>query len=679
MLFETLDKVCPEKTLKISSFDKPWMNIELKQLARRKKREYNKRGRSEKFRNLSKQFEIKYKREAEKFLRKQMGNLMECKPGKAYKVLKKIGSRPGECDEMSDIRLPNHENENLTDDQAAERVADYFAKISQEFPPLNVQSLPDRVQLVLFDEDSSPAPIISEFDVYTASKSANKPKSGVPGDLPRPILTEFLPELATPICKIINKIFQSREWPHQWRMEWITPINKIPSPESEDDLRPISLTAFFSKVTEKVVVQHLMKYIGDQLDFRQYGGIKGNSITHYIIEFINFILLHQDSPEQTAVLACMIDFSKAFNRQNHNILVTLLADMGVPAWLLWVIIAFLTGRKMTVKFRGTRSNPKDLPGGGPQGTILGLLLFLVLINKAGFEGQLNNAGELLSSRRNMKIANTLHLKFVDDMTLAESLPLKEKLTKRTENFIGPASFHERTGHTLPPENSLLFKKLQDTQLYASSHQMSINYKKTKLMLFNQCRSLDFQPNLELDDTQIELVDEAKLLGVVVQSDLKWSRNTEFIVKRAFSKLWMLRRLKELGANQKELLDVYFKQCRSLLELVVPAWHNSITLSQSQDIERVQRGALNIILGRRYNCYSQALKFLDIESLQARRIMLCVRFAKNSAKSPKFKNWFQPNTCSRITRHKLKYKPANARTERLKRSPLSYLTDLLNKV
>ena len=94
-------------------------------------------------------------------------------------------------------------------------------------------------------------------------------------------------------------------------------------PESEDDLRPISLTPFFSKVTEHFVVKWLLHYISDKIDFRQYGGLKGNSITHYIIEFMNFILLCQDNSEQTAILACMVDFSKAFNRQNHNLLIEL--------------------------------------------------------------------------------------------------------------------------------------------------------------------------------------------------------------------------------------------------------------------------------------------------------------------------------------------------------------------
>ena len=93
-------------------------------------------------------------------------------------------------------------------------------------------------------------------------------------------------------------------------------------------------------MNEHFVVVWLLEYIGDKIDFRQYGGLKGNSITHYIIEFINFILSSQDSTDQIAVMACLVDFSKAFNRQNHNILISKLSDMGVPGWLLKVVIVF---------------------------------------------------------------------------------------------------------------------------------------------------------------------------------------------------------------------------------------------------------------------------------------------------------------------------------------------------
>ena len=106
-----------------------------------------------------------------------------------------------------------------------------------------------------------------------------------------------------------------------------------------------------------------------------------------MIELIDFILYNQDYNLPIAVLACAVDFSKAFNRQNHNLLITKLSDYGVPGWLLNIIMGFLSERVMIVRYKGEVTDTKPLPGGGPQGTLLGLLLFLILINDCGFENQ----------------------------------------------------------------------------------------------------------------------------------------------------------------------------------------------------------------------------------------------------------------------------------------------------
>ena len=677
ILREKLDLFCPEKTVKISSQDKPWITGDLKKLHRQKCREYIKRGKSLKYKNLSNQFKEKYKLEAEKFLRKNMDNLMECKPGQAYNILKKMGAQPGDCIDANTFTLPSHESESLSDSQSAEKIANYFSRISEQFPPLDRKLLPERVQKKL--ESESFPPKVDTLDVYRKVKAARKPKSGVPSDLPRQIVQEFAPELATPVQYIVNSIVQSGQWPTQWKQEWVTPISKISSPETEDDLRPISLTNFFSKVTENFVVMWLLEYIGDKLDFRQYGGIRGNSVTHYLVEFINFILLNQDSTDQTAILACMVDFSKAFNRQNHNLLITKLSDMGVPSWLLKVVMAFLSNRKMVVKYKSKLSSVKDLPGGGPQGTLLGLLLFLVLINDAGFEKQMNNAGDLLTCRRNMKVVNNIHLKYVDDLTLAEAINLSKKLVRVPDNERPlPDTYHARTGHVLPSGNSQVYKQLQRTEEYARQNEMIINYEKTKLMVFNPCKMVDFRPELEVGDDQLQLVDEMKLLGVTIRSDLKWVSNTKDIVKRALNKLWIIRRLKVLGANTNELVDIYNKQCRSILEFAVPVWNGNITRNEVTDIERVQKVALHIILGYRYENYKNALEKTNLETLETRRSKLCLKFALKAEKNDKHCKWFKKRQKTATRQQSGKYWDVLARTDRLKKSPIPYFTNLLNK-
>ena len=92
---------------------------------------------------------------------------------------------------------------------------------------------------------------------------------------------------------------------------------------------------------------------------------------------------------------------------------------------------------------------------------------------------------------------------------------------------------------------------------------------------------------------------------------------------------MLRNLKRFGARTDDLIDVYVKQCRSVLELAVPAWSPGLTVGNANQIERVQKAALAIIMGENYSSYSNALKKLDMETLVDRRAALCLSFAKKA--------------------------------------------------
>ena len=97
------------------------------------------------------------------------------------------------------------------------------------------------------------------------------------------------------------------------------------------------------------------------------------------------------------------------------------------------------------------------------------------------------------------------------------------------------------------------------------------------------------------------------------------------------------------------------------------------------IERVQKSALCIILGENYHSYRSALKQVKLESLYTRRNKLCKKFAQKSLKNSKFCKWFKPNdrkTSTRLIRPK--FCEVVSRTERFRKSPISFLTDVLNK-
>ena len=155
-------------------------------------REYNKRGKTQKYLNLAKQFDTKYNAAAEAYLRKNMDNLKESNPGQAYSVLKRLGLQPGDGD-SNGFTLPSHLDDNLTEEGSAEKIANHFSEISQQFPPLDVSLLPEDVQSKLRSKSSPPT--ISERETYEKIVAANKPKSGVPRDLPSSMLKEFLNDI----------------------------------------------------------------------------------------------------------------------------------------------------------------------------------------------------------------------------------------------------------------------------------------------------------------------------------------------------------------------------------------------------------------------------------------------------------------------------------------------------
>ena len=157
--------------------------------------------------------------------------------------------------------------------------------------------------------------------------------------------------------------------------------------------------------------------------------------------------------------------------------------MGVPGWLLRLVVAFLQDRSMKVKYKGKFSSSHPLPGGGPQGSLLGLFLFLILINDVGYEGQLNNVGELITCKKKVKDINCIHLKYVDDLAIAESVnmatqPMHVPVHERPQ----PDTFRARTGHKLEVSESQVYAQLLKVQEYAEANKMKLNLDYTRLYL-----------------------------------------------------------------------------------------------------------------------------------------------------------------------------------------------------
>jgi hypothetical protein len=125
--------------------------------------------------------------------------------------------------------------------------------------------------------------------------------------------------------------------------------------------------------------------------------------------------------------------------------------------------------------------------------------------------------------------------------------------------------------------------------------MLINQKKTKTIIFNFTDNYQFTTRLQLNGESVEVVPEVRLLGIIIQNNLKWKSNTANLVKRANARMVLLRKLSQFGASRDDLKTIYISYVRSVLEQNAVVWHSSLTEENSQDLERVQKSACKLIL------------------------------------------------------------------------------------
>ena len=93
---------------------------------------------------------------------------------------------------------------------------------------------------------------------------------------------------------------------------------------------------------------------------------------------------------------------------------------------------------------------------------------------------------------------------------------------------------------LPPENVQTNKYIQKINQWTQNQQMKMNFEKTKYMIINFCHSRQFQTRVYIDQTLLEQVKEAKLLGIIISEDLSWHANTNNLVKKAYMRMIILK-------------------------------------------------------------------------------------------------------------------------------------------
>ena len=172
--------------------------------------------------------------------------------------------------------------------------------------------------------------------------------------------------------------------------------------------------------------------------------------------------------------------------------------------------------------------------------------------------------------------------------------------------------------------------------------------------------------------------QTKLLGVIIADDLTWSANTSYIIKKAYKRMTILKKLYEFQVTISDLIQIYKIYIRSILEQNSVIWSSSITSEEIGNLERVQKVALRIILKCDYQSYINALNVTKLPTLEVRRKNLLYNFAVKCVNNPKTSNMFEYNQKSNNLRYIEPYKVPKANTTRLANSAIPAMARLLNR-
>jgi hypothetical protein len=364
-------------------------------------------------------------------------------------------------------------------------------------------------------------------------------------------------ELAEIVAHIYNCTLSTGVVPSQWLTAVITPVPKNSNPSTLSDFRPISVTPILSRTLEKLIVGRWLRpaipqdLLSDQFAFRPTGSTACALV--YFMHQVTRML------ETNAYVRCLcLDFSKAFDRVDHVILIDKLSKLKLPSFVLNWLISFLTGRSHITKTIRGESRPLPINLSIVQGSGIGPTLYITM------ESDLKPLGNL-----------NIMFKYADDT-----------------NLLVP----ERTDVQLQAEFDAI-------QSWAARNKMVINFTKTKEIVFHRPN-----PRMELDIIPlpgIEIVKEIKLLGVIFCNVLKFDSHVNFILKLSSQRSYLMKKLRDQGLSLKQLNTVFDAVILSRITYAVCAWSGFLT--------NEQKGRIDAFLRRMYK-YGFCVNLINFQEI-----------------------------------------------------------------
>ena len=655
ILIEKYNFYFPEKTIMFREDDKPWVNQEVKRADRHRRRAWVRDKYSQKYKKLNLKYLDICKKAKENYYQKTINNLKEANISQWYRNIKRISS----SNHLMEREVEVEQIKGHPIDQQCELIADKFSEISQLYSSLHRENIS-----VENAKNDAALPPVEPWNVTLIIRDSKAKRSTAPGDFPMKLIKEFNVFLCEPLSDIWKRCLSHGEYPDIWKLEIVTPIPKCFPPKETKDLRKISVTKNFSKLFEKYLCKIIIEDMSTTADKSQYGCKKKIGIQHLLVRLVDRILTALDKNNQHeayGVILQLVDWSQAFDRQCPKLAIESFIENGVRRSLIPVLINYFQDRKMQVKWKNILSSMRDLPGGGPQGCSLGL---------ESYKSQSNSNADFIPKEDKYK--------WIDDLSILEIINL---LT------IGLASynFKNHVASDVGTDQKFLSTNNIQSQNYINllckwtdKMKMKLNHQKSKIMIFNFTKNLQFSTRIKMDNELLEIVQDTTILGLIISNDLSWRKNTDHLVKKANIRLIMLRNLVQVPVSTKDLVMIYCQYIRVILEFNSNVWFSSITKEESQDIERVQKNVCKLLLKNEYMSYEDALHKLNLDSLEERRDKLALKFAKSSTKLDEMNDLFKVHTKSKYDmRSTAKYDVKFAAKSRLFNSAVPTMQRMLN--
>ena len=281
----TVDLFFPIKMVRSHPNDKPWMTPHIKDLIFQRQQAFSSSDHSlwRLLRNKVTRAIASCKRS---YYTNQVSRLKSSDPSRWWKLIKQLH---GKSSSYANFTI-THSGSILSDTHLPDFLKPFFASVSDDFTPLDYCTLPAVLPA------PKQLPVISVYEVKSKLPNIKVSKAAGPDGILNRVLKECSDELAYPITELFNRSFEAGLFPESWKQSLISPILKTRPVQSENDLRPISLTPTLSKIQEDFAVKWLYEDIGKKIDPRQFGSIKGSSTSLCLVDLLHNWLKPLDKP-----------------------------------------------------------------------------------------------------------------------------------------------------------------------------------------------------------------------------------------------------------------------------------------------------------------------------------------------------------------------------------------------